>query len=49
MGAVVLLKDVVDAIDLPNSDIEDDWFRFRQSEFEEIAKGWLEAHDIPFR
>lgn len=29
--------------------IEDDWFRFRQSEFEEIAKGWLEAHDISFR
>jgi hypothetical protein len=29
--------------------IEDDWFRFRQSEFEEIAKDWLEAHDISFR
>jgi hypothetical protein len=29
--------------------IEDDWFRYRQSEFEEIAKAWLEAHDISFR
>jgi len=29
--------------------IEDDWFRYRQSEFEEIARVWLEAHDISFR
>jgi hypothetical protein len=29
--------------------IEDDWFRFRHSEFEEIAKDWLEAHEISFR
>ena len=29
--------------------IEDDWFRFREAEFEEIAKDWLEAHDISFR
>lgn len=29
--------------------IEDNWFRFRQSEFEEIAKDWLEAHDVSFR
>src|SRR6267143_2564915 len=28
--------------------IEDDWFRFRQSAFEEIAKDWLKAHDISF-
>jgi len=29
--------------------IEDDWFHFRQLAFEEIAKGWLTAHDISFR
>ena len=29
--------------------IEDDWFRFRQAAFEDIAKEWLEAHDILFR
>jgi hypothetical protein len=29
--------------------IEDDWYLFRQSEFEEIAKAWLEAHGISFR
>ncbi len=29
--------------------IEDDWFRFRQLAFEEIAKDWLRAHDISFR
>jgi hypothetical protein len=29
--------------------IEDDWFRFRQSAFEEIAKDWLKAHDVAFR
>ncbi len=29
--------------------IEDDWFRFRQSEFEAIAKDWLKAHDVSFR
>ena len=29
--------------------IEDDWFRFRQSAFEEIAKDWLKAHDVSFR
>jgi hypothetical protein len=30
-------------------DIEDDWFRFRQLAFEDIAKDWLRAHDISFR
>jgi hypothetical protein len=30
-------------------DIEDDWFRFRQLAFEEIAKDWLKAYDISFR
>ena len=30
-------------------DIENDWFRFRQLAFEEIAKDWLKAHDISFR
>ena len=30
-------------------DIEDDWFHFRQTAFEEIAKDWLKAHDISFR
>jgi hypothetical protein len=29
--------------------IEDEWFEFRQSAFEEIAKDWLEAHDVLFR
>jgi hypothetical protein len=29
--------------------IEDDWFRFRQLAFEEIAKDWLRAHDVSFR
>jgi hypothetical protein len=29
--------------------IQDDWYRFRQAEFEAIAKAWLEAHDIAFR
>jgi hypothetical protein len=29
--------------------IEDDWFRFRQLAFEEIAKDWLTAHDVSFR
>lgn len=29
--------------------IEDDWFRFRQSALEEIAKDWLKAHDVSFR
>lgn len=26
----------------------DDWFRFRTEAFTEFAKGWLEAHEIPF-
>jgi hypothetical protein len=29
--------------------IEEDWYGFRQSAFEEIAKAWLEAHHIPYR
>lgn len=29
--------------------IEEEWFRFRQSALEEIARGWLEAHNISFR
>jgi hypothetical protein len=29
--------------------IEDAWFRFRQLAFEEIAKDWLQAHDVSFR
>jgi Uncharacterised protein family (UPF0158) len=29
--------------------IEDEWFRFRQSALEEIAKDWLEAHGVSFR
>jgi len=29
--------------------IEEEWFRFRQSAFEGIALGWLEAHGISFR
>jgi hypothetical protein len=27
--------------------IEDEWCAFRQSAFEDIAKDWLEAHEIP--
>ena len=29
--------------------IEEEWVRFRQSAFERIALGWLEAHGISFR
>jgi hypothetical protein len=29
--------------------IEDEWFAFRQSAFEDIAKDWLEAHEIPYQ
>jgi hypothetical protein len=29
--------------------IENDWYLFRQSAFEEIAKDWLQSHDISFR
>jgi hypothetical protein len=29
--------------------IEDEWFRFRQTAFEDIATDWLKAHDIVFR
>ena len=29
--------------------IEDDWFRFRELAFEDIARDWLEAHDISFQ
>lgn len=29
--------------------IEEEWFGFRQSAFEEIAKGWLEAHDLLYQ
>jgi hypothetical protein len=28
--------------------IEDEWFAFRRSAFEEVAKDWLEAHEIPY-
>ena len=29
--------------------LEDDWCRFRESAFEEIAKEWLEAHGIRYQ
>ena len=29
--------------------IEQEWFRFRQAAFEQIAKDWLEAHNISYR
>ena len=29
--------------------LEDDWYRFRESAFEAIAKDWLEAHGIAYR
>lgn len=29
--------------------LEEEWFSFRQSAFEEIAQDWLEAHGISFR
>jgi hypothetical protein len=28
--------------------IQDDWYRFRQQAFEEIASDWLEANGIPY-
>lgn len=28
--------------------MEDEWFRFRQRAFEEIARDWLIAHDVAF-
>jgi hypothetical protein len=30
-------------------DLEDEWFRFRQLAFAEIAKEWLQAHGVLFR
>ena len=30
-------------------EIEDDWYRFRDSAIEEIAKEWLEAHGVPYQ
>jgi uncharacterized protein UPF0158 len=30
-------------------DIRDDWYGFRQAAFEEIARTWLEAHNIRYR
>jgi hypothetical protein len=29
--------------------LEDVWFAFRQSALEEIAKDWLEAHEISYQ
>ena len=29
--------------------IQDDWYGFRQAAFEEIARAWLEVHNIPYR
>ncbi len=29
--------------------IRDDWYGFRQAAFEEIARAWLEAHNIRYR
>ena len=29
--------------------LEDDWYRFRESAFEAIAKDWLEAHGIAYQ
>jgi len=29
--------------------IEDDWHQFRDAALEEIAKDWLEEHDIPYK
>jgi hypothetical protein len=29
--------------------LEDEWCAFRQSAFEDIAKDWLEAHEIPYQ
>lgn len=28
--------------------VEQDWYRFRQEALEQIARDWLERHDIPF-
>ena len=30
-------------------EIEEDWYAFRQAALEEIAKAWLEAHNIPYK
>ena len=30
-------------------EIEEDWYAFRQAALEEIARTWLEAHDIPYK
>ena len=29
--------------------IEDEWYRFRDSAIEQIAKDWLDEHGIPYR
>jgi len=29
--------------------IEEDWYAFRQAALEEIARAWLEAHNIPYK
>jgi hypothetical protein len=29
--------------------IEEGWYSFRQAAFEEIARAWLKAHDIPYK
>lgn len=29
--------------------LQDDWYRFRDEALREIARQWLEAHEIPYR
>jgi len=42
-GAFRYFKDTVHRLG-----IEQDWYRFRDEAFREIAREWLRAHDIPF-
>jgi hypothetical protein len=42
-GAFRYFKDTVRRLG-----IEQDWYRFRDEAFKEIAREWLLAHDIPF-
>jgi hypothetical protein len=43
-GAFRRFKDVIYRLGL-----EDAWFRYREAEFEQIARDWLELNKIPYR
>jgi hypothetical protein len=42
-GAFRRFKDAIRLLD-----IEEEWYRYRQGEFEKIAIDWLEEHEIPY-